>query len=342
MTRIRLEIRYDGQPFHGWARQPSLPTVQGALETALAVLFRQPISLTVAGRTDAGVHATGQVAHFDLPADVVPGLTAVPETMPRQVLAAPDGSSADSLGAIAAADNPPGLANHRLPEDFLRRVDSVLRLVTSGNTPTIPGLDLGEQSAYPPEATGAIVVTEARPVPDAFDARFSALARHYEYLVADERAARNPLRRGTCWWYEGALDVAAMHEGAGVLLGEHDFAAFCKPREGATTIRTLKQLDVSRPAPGEILFEVAADAFCHSMVRSLVGALTELGRRKRDKDWLSSALESAKRLPEIPLAPAHGLTLVRVDYPQTPHELAARQKQTRQLRVLTGRGNLMG
>lgn len=327
MTRIRLDIRYDGQPFHGWARQPGLPTVQGALEIALTVLFRQPIMLTVAGRTDAGVHATGQVAHFDLPAVAAgSGLDVF------------DSGLATARGAIAVTSNLPGNANFRLSGDFLRRVDSVLRLVTSGNTPAIPGLNLTEQPIYPPEANGAIVVTEARPVPDTFDARFSALARHYEYLIVDDRTARDPLRRNTCWWYDGALDVAAMRSAAAVLLGEHDFAAFCKPREGATTIRTLKQLEVSRSAPGQVRFEVVADAFCHSMVRSLVGALTEVGRGKRGADWILSALESTRRLPEIPLSPAGGLTLVRVDYPQAPHELAARQKQTRQLRVLAESG----
>lgn len=328
MTRIRFDIRYDGRPFHGWARQPGLPTVQGALETALTVLFRQPVTLTVAGRTDAGVHATGQVAHFDLP-DQFSG---------DWLRDAHDTDFAASLGAIVAASNPPGIANFQLSTGLHRRLDSVLRLVTSGNTPTIPGLNLDDQPIYPPEANGAIVVTAARPVPDAFDARFSAFARHYEYLVIDEPTARNPLTRNTCWWYGAPLDVARMHEASAGLLGTHDFAAFCKPREGATTIRTLKQLGVSRLAPGEIRFDVAADAFCHSMVRSLVGALTEVGRGKRDADWLEQALHSAVRIPEIPLAPAQGLTLVRVDYPQAPHELAARQKETRQLRVLAGLG----
>lgn len=323
MTRIRFDIRYDGLPFHGWARQPGLPTVQGALETALTVLFRHPVTLTVAGRTDAGVHATGQVAHFDLPG----------QASGDWLRDARDTDFAASLGAIVGASKPLGITNFRLPEGFHRRLDSVLRLVTSGNTPTIPGLNLGEQPIYPPEANGAIVVTTARPVPDAFDARFSALARHYEYLVIDGLAARNPLTRNTCWWYGAPLDVARMHEASAGLLGEHDFAAFCKPREGATTIRTLKQLDVSRFAPGQIRFEVCADAFCHSMVRSLVGALTEVGRGKRDVAWLEQVLHSAVRIPEIPLAPAQGLTLVRVDYPQNPQEWEVRQQETRQMRT---------
>lgn len=311
MTRIRLDIHYDGQPFHGWARQPGLPTVQGLLESALSILFRQRITLTVAGRTDAGVHATGQVAHFDVPD------TLVHDGADKSILAATTNLSAGSRGNKA----------------LLRRLDSVLRLVTSGNTPKIPGLELDSSSRYPSAATEAVIVTRLSAVPDSFDARFSALARHYEYLVIDEPVARNPLTRNTCWWCEASLDVARMHEASAVLLGEHDFAAFCKPREGATTIRTLKQLDVSRFAPGQIRFEVCADAFCHSMVRSLVGALTEVGRGKRDAAWLEQVLHSTVRIPEIPLAPAQGLALVRVDYPQNPQEWEARQQETRQMRT---------
>lgn len=288
--RIRLDIRYDGMPFHGWAAQPGLPTVQGALQSALAVIFRQPVDLTVAGRTDAGVHATGQVAHFTAP------------------------ESADCVVP---------------PESLVPRLGAVLRAVLSGNL-TSPLED--SPLAYPPGAADALVVTAATAVPESFDARFSALARHYVYRIVDDVAAHNPLTRNWCWWYPTPLDPDAMNAGATILLGEHDFAAFCKPREGATTIRTLQQLETRRIAPGTLEIRVRADAFCHSMVRSLVGALTEVGRAKRDTAWLAGALAAKVRVPEIPVAPALGLTLTQVDYPQTAAELLARQQTTRSRR----------
>lgn len=315
MTRIRLDIRYDGAPFHGWAAQPGLPTVQGALESALAVVFRAPVALTVAGRTDAGVHATGQVAHFDIPTG---------SSIPGTAL-----DSVDLAGKPGEVTQPAG---PNVGAEFLRRLDAVLALVLSGNVPSIPGVELDAEIAYPPAALEAIAVVGATLVPEGFDARFSALARHYVYRIVDDLATRNPLIRNRCWWYPTRLDETAMSAGATVLLGEHDFAAFCKPREGATTIRTLKRLDVTRSAAGVIRFEVVADAFCHSMVRSLVGALTEVGRAKRDTAWLASALAAKARIPEIPVAPPQGLTLTGVDYPQSAAELLARQQSTRSRR----------
>lgn len=287
VMRIRLDIRYDGTPFHGWAAQPGLPTLQGALESALAVIYRQTVELTVAGRTDAGVHASGQVAHFT-----------VPEVGDRIVP----------------------------PDTLAPRLGAVLRAVLSGNLAS-PLPD--SPAAYPPNAVDALVVTTAMVVPETFDARFSALARHYVYRIVDDLAVRNPLCRNYCWWYPTPLDAAAMNASAAVLLGEHDFAAFCKPREGATTIRTLQQLETLRTAPGMMEIRVRADAFCHSMVRSLVGALTEVGRAKRDTVWLADALAAKARIPEIPVAPALGLTLTQVDYPQTETELLTRQQTTR-------------
>lgn len=316
MTRIRLNLSYDGQPFHGWAIQPQLPTVQGALETALAVALRQETKLTVAGRTDAGVHATGQVAHFDLPAG-----TSLSEILGDKTSARP-------------AENPQASPDFNR---FRRQLDSILRLVISGNTPQIPGVET-PAVAYPAQAIDAIVVKKIQVVPDSFDARFSALARHYEYSIIDECSFRNPLQRRNCWWYSQALDATRMREAAAQLLGERDFAAFCKSREGATTIRTLKQLDVRRITPGQVCFYVAADAFCHSMVRCLVGALTEIGRGKRDANWLASRLDTGSRSAEIPLAPPQGLTLVGVDYPPTPTALMLRQQETRQKRTLDKTG----
>lgn len=280
--RIRLDISYDGAPFRGWAIQPGLPTVQGALETALGTILRQPVALTVAGRTDAGVHAIGQVAHFDCGGEI--------------------------------------------PSNLLSRLNSVLHLVLSGALPA------ENQPVYPEQAVGAVVVRDAQSVPESFDARFSALSRHYVYRIVDAPEAQNPLYRHMSWWYSHPLSELSMHEAASLLLGEHDFAAFCKPRQGATTIRTLQHLEVVRAAPGCLEIRVSADAFCHSMVRSLVGALTEIGRCKREEAWLSAALSAKQRLPEIPVAPAQGLTLAGVDYPKTASEMASQQTKTRRLR----------
>lgn len=289
--RVRLEIRYDGTLFHGWAAQPGLPTIQGALEAALAVIFREPVDLTVAGRTDAGVHATGQVAHFEVPV------------------------AAGSLD----------------PASLTVRLGAVLRAVLSGHldAPQFSGRPIVPSVTYPQGVADAVVVTDAFEVSPKFDARFSALSRHYSYKIVDAISARDPLNRNSCWWYGSELDAEAMNQAASVLLGEHDFAAFCKPREGATTIRTLQRLYTQRAQPGILEIQVQADAFCHSMVRSLVGALTEIGRGKRDETWLARVLEDKVRSPEIPVAPAQGLTLTQVDYPQTDAELSARQSITR-------------
>lgn len=195
-------------------------------------------------------------------------------------------------------------------------------------------LELAERPLYPKGAPGAVVVHQAGVVPPEFDARFCALARHYTYRMVDHSQARNPLTRHICWWYPQELDVSAMIEAAQLFLGTHDFAAFCKPRQGATTIRTLKKLEVLRPQPGTLQLNVSADAFCHSMVRSLVGAITEVGVARRDCAWIKAALASQSRVSQIPVAPAQGLTLQSVDYPAlNPSELLARQSQTRQLRA---------
>ena len=235
----------------------------GLLEDALGVVLRAPVALTVAGRTDAGVHATGQVAHADLPAD---------------------------------------LDTHWL----VRRLARLL----------------------PPDVRVRAVTV----APADFDARFSALRRHYRYRVATTPYGAEPLRaRDTLSWpYPLDLDVVA---GASeLLLGEHDFAAFCKRREGATTVRALQRLSWERLDDDVVEAAVSADAFCHSMVRSLVGALLDVGRGRRAPDWPAALLRRRERASEVPVAPAHGLTLVAVDYPP-PAELAARANATRRLRV---------
>lgn len=261
LVRVRLDISYDGTALRGWARQPGQRTVQGELELGLATVLRHDVDLTVAGRTDAGVHAIGQVAHTDLPAELV--------------------------------------ARHEAR--LLRRLRGVL----------------------PPD----LAVTAARVVPPDFDARFAALARHYVYRLTDADAGPPPLRRADTAAWSRRLDVAAMRVAATLLLGQHDFAAYCRRREGATTIRTLLDLDVARD--GDVIeIRAAADAFCHSMVRSLVGALIAVGEGRRRAGWPASLLALTARANDVPVAPAGGLTLIRVDYP-ADDELAARSLVTR-------------
>jgi tRNA pseudouridine38-40 synthase len=265
LVRLRLDVSYDGRALHGWARQPDQRTVQGDLEQALATVLRTDVDLTVAGRTDAGVHATGQVAHCDVPRELWAGQA------------------------------------HRL----VRRLRGVL----------------------PPDIA-VPAVCEAHPD---FDARFSALTRHYVYRLTDSPAGPPPLRRADTVGWPRTLDSDAMALAAGLLLGEQDFAAFCRRREGATTIRTLLALDVART--GSIVeISASADAFCHSMVRSLVGALLAVGEGRRLPQWPAGLLSRSERASDVPVAPAYGLTLVRVDYP-ADDELAARALVTRARRA---------
>lgn len=239
--------------------------MQGDLEAALATVLRHPVELTVAGRTDAGVHATGQVAHADVPRGVWE------EQRARLV----------------------------------RRLRGVL-------APDIAVRTVGEA---PPD----------------FDARFGALRRHYVYRLTDADSGPPPLRRADTVGWPRRLDVDAMATAAGPLLGEHDFAAFCRRREGATTIRTLLGLAVARE--GDLVtVQASADAFCHSMVRSLVGALTAVGEGRRPAEWPAGLFARTERASEVPVAPAAGLTLVAVDYPADA-ELAARAVVTRARRA---------
>ncbi|GGP58195.1 tRNA pseudouridine(38-40) synthase TruA [Saccharothrix coeruleofusca] len=261
---MRLDLAYDGTDFSGWARQPGRRTVCGVLEDTMSTVLREDVTLTVAGRTDAGVHAAGQVAHVDLP------------------------SSVDVEG---------------LPKRLAR--------------------------ALPPD----VRVFAARVVPAAFDARFSALRRHYEYRVSDAPHGAHPLRRLDTLSWPRPLDLTALNEASALLLGEHDFCAFCRRREGATTIRELQRLEWARD--GDVLTAfVSADAFCHSMVRSLVGALLAVGEGRKQPSWPASLLSLTARSSQVTVAPPHGLSLVRVDYP-ADDELAARAEVTRNVRVKT-------
>ena len=266
--RVRLDLAYDGTAFSGWAAQRGLRTVQGVLEQALATVARtDPPRLTVAGRTDAGVHARGQVAHVDLTPDV---------------------------------------AGDRL---LLRRLNGLLA----------PDVRVHRAEAAPP----------------GFDARFSATWRRYRYRVADGAEAVDPLRRADTLAWPRPLDLVALRTAGQALLGEHDFAAFCRRREGATTVRAVLDLDWERAGDGVLEMTVRADAFCHSMVRSLVGALLAVGEGRRAVDWPADLLRRAERATDVAVAPPHGLCLEEVGYPPDA-ELAARQQVTRALRVTAG------
>ena len=291
LVRVRLDLGYDGGGFSGWAAQPGRRTVQGVLEEALARVLRVPVALTVAGRTDAGVHATGQVAHADLPAEAWAALATARRA--RKAPTRPAGSAVPAAG--------PGA-------QLVRRLAGVL----------------------PPDVRVA-AVTEA---PAGFDARFSALWRRYAYRVTDDPAGADPLRRHDTLAWPRRLDDAALVAASAGLLGEHDFAAYCRRREGATTIRTLQQLDWARGRDGVLVATVRADAFCHSMVRSLVGALLAVGEGRRPPSWPAALLATAARSSEVTVAPARGLTLVEVAYPPDA-ELAGRVEATRRRRNLT-------
>lgn len=267
LVRLRIDLAYDGAEFSGWARQPGRRTVQGELELALATVLRTgPVSVVCAGRTDAGVHARGQVVHADLPQE----------------------SSYDG--------DPSRLGRH------------------------LAGV-------LPPD----IGVRAVAVAPAGFDARFSALWRRYAYRVSDHPFGPDPLRRHDVLAHRGQLDVPAMDSAAKPLVGEHDFAAFCRPREGATTVRTLHELAWARDEDGLVVARVVADAFCHSMVRALVGALLAVGAGRRPAEWPAAVLAGRERMPDVPVVPPHGLTLEEVRYPPD-QELATRAALARRRR----------
>jgi tRNA pseudouridine38-40 synthase len=270
-VRLKIDLAYDGGEFSGWAAQPGLRTVAGVLAEGLGRVLRtpEPPRLTVAGRTDAGVHARGQVAHADI---------------------SPDAWS--SAGDV-----------------LVRRL----------------------ARALPPD----LRVRSVAVAPPGFDARFSALWRRYSYRVSDSAATADPLRRGDTLWHQRELDLAAMNEAAAALVGEHDFAAFCRRREGATTVRALRRLDWRRDADEIAVACVVADAFCHNMVRALVGSLLPVGDGSRPPSWPASVLAAAVRDPAVRVVPPHGLCLEEVRYPP-PGDLAARAAETRQVRELGG------
>jgi tRNA pseudouridine38-40 synthase len=273
-VRWRFDIAYDGTNFSGWAAQAGRRTVQDELETWIARVLRlaDPPRMVCAGRTDAGVHARGQVAHLDLDSGVIT-----------------DGGG-----------------------DLARRLNSVLG--------------------------GDCVVRRISVAPAGFDARFAAIWRRYVYRLSDAGVRPDPLYRYQIAQLPADVDLARFNEEATTLLGLKDFGAFCRHREGASTIRTLLELSARRvasgPTAGVIECTVRADAFCHSMVRSLVGALVAVGTGQRDHEWLVAATERAVRDSTIMVMPAAGLTLEEVRYP-ADHELGARAYEARALRDLS-------
>jgi tRNA pseudouridine38-40 synthase len=275
LVRLRLDLGYDGTDFSGWARQPGRRTVQETVEAGLMPLLRLPEQpkLTCAGRTDAGVHARGQVCHVDVPL-------------------------ASFRAVVGRSDQPPEI---------------VLRDRLAG--------------VLPPD----VRVRTVSVAPDGFDARFAAIWRRYAYRICDTPAAADPLRRREVLYHPRALDVEAMTAAAQAMVGEHDYAAFCRRREGATTVRTLRELTWQRDETGLAVARVVADAFCHSMVRSLMGALVAVGEHRFGPGWAQSVLETAEREARVRVMPAHGLVLEEVVYP--PDEaLADRAAQARRLR----------
>jgi len=256
--RLRIDLSYDGTNFSGWAVQPDRRTVQQCIEEAIRTVAQAKAETIVAGRTDAGVHATGQVIHVDLPESL-------------------------ELDDLAYK------LNRILDED--------------------------------------IRINQIQIAPTAFHARFSALRRYYEYRILDENKVIPPLARfNTAPWYR-PLDVDQMNRASALLLGTHDFAAFCKFREGATTIRTLETYQWRRDRDGYLVGDVVADAFCYSMVRNLVGAIVCVADGRKEADWISTLLENKERVSDSLVFPARGLSLYKVDYPDDA-ELLERAAKT--------------
>ncbi|KRQ18420.1 MULTISPECIES: tRNA pseudouridine(38-40) synthase TruA [Mycobacteroides] len=276
LVRLRLDIAYDGTDFAGWATQVNQRTVAGVLGAAFTTIVGEPVSLYAAGRTDAGVHATGQVAHLDIPHARLPEI----------------------LGRSRSADAP----------EFGRLIRRLSRFLPKD-----------------------VRVLDIRRAPQHFDARFSALRRHYEYRFSTAPFGVLPLERHDVVGWHRPLDVGAMAEASRKLLGLNDFAAFCRHRDGATTIRELQRFDWTVDGH-QVSAHVSADAFCWSMVRSLVGAVLVVGEGRRPVQWCADLLKKERRSSDFAAAPARGLTLVGVDYPPDD-EMAARVLITRDVRV---------
>jgi tRNA pseudouridine38-40 synthase len=256
--RLRIDLAYDGTNFSGWGKQPDRRTVQEEVEKALTTATQSKIETIVAGRTDAGVHATGQVIHVD-----------VPDTL-----------NLDDL-------------SYKLN----RMLDTDVR------------------------------VMKVAVVNGPFNARFSALRRHYTYKILDGNQTISPLDRlDVASWYR-VLDVDLMNQASALMLGSHDFAAYCKFREGSTTVRNLQRFEWSRDSVGFLIGDVVADSFCYSMVRNLVGAVVCVADGRFGPEWIEQTLANKVRISDSLVFPACGLTLRQVDYP-TDDQLIEHAKAT--------------
>ena len=251
--RLRLDIAYDGTNFSGWAKQPDRRTCQELLESTISKIARVKVETVVAGRTDAGVHATGQVVHVD-----------VPENLDL--------------------------------EDLTYRINRIM--------------------------DEDLRITKISIAPPAFHARFSALRRAYTYKILDNNQVIPPLNRAdVAPWYR-TLNLDLLNEASALLLGSNDFAAFCKFREGSTTIRNLEKFSWIRDDNGFLIADVVADAFCYSMVRNLVGAAVCVAEGRFEPNWIAEMLTNRQRISDSMVFPPEGLTLVQVDYPNNAQLLA--------------------
>ncbi|MFM7030371.1 MAG: tRNA pseudouridine(38-40) synthase TruA [Micrococcales bacterium] len=281
LVRFRVDFGYAGTNFNGWAKQPGLRTVEGAFLEALELVFEPDATcfgLTVAGRTDAGVHAHHQVLHLDLS-----------QTQIKR------------LGRFSAPDMAEGAIRDRLNSllDDDIRVHSV---------------------AYAPAG---------------FDARFAATYRRYRYRIADGLAVKDPIEAGNTLWTRWPLNLLAMQQAALHLIGLNDFASFCRPRPFSTTIRELREVRVVRRDDENAVVEIhlLADAFCHNMVRSIVGALIAVGEGRATPAEIKARLEASDRSSSYKVVAAKGLTLMEIGYPE-PEEMANQVARAKDLRTL--------
>ena len=262
--RLRIDLAYDGTDFSGWAKQPELSTVQATLEDAIATVTRaRDVNTIVAGRTDAGVHALGQVVHVDIEFD----------------------------------ENPAVLTG---------RLNSFL-------------------------ANSGVVIHSVSEAPNGFDARFSPLFRRYEYRISDDSAPRDPRNSRYTHWIDDTLDFDAMNVAAASLIGLHDWTSYCRPRPGSTSVRELQRFEWARDSGGALVATIQGDAFCHNMVRNLVGVTVAVGRGRLNPSDAVTLRDQRLRTAAFIVLPPHGLTLVEVGYPPA-EEMGARATLTRDRR----------